>query len=85
MDDIRSEVYRIVAGQFSVEENDFSDKTGPGDLPAWNSLGHLQLVMALEKRFQIRFTADDVMSFEDVGDLVALVERSVRNALGGTP
>jgi acyl carrier protein len=85
MDDIRSEVYRIIAGQFSVEENGFSDKTGPGDLPAWNSLGHLQLVMALEKRFQIRFTADDVMSFEDVGDLVALVERAVRNALGGTP
>ena len=77
MNNLKAEVYRILAEQFLVDEGDLSDRIGPGDFPAWNSLGHLQLMLKLEGRFEVRFSADDVMSFEDVGDLIALVERKV--------
>ena len=85
MDDIRNEVYRILADQFCLEENDISDGIGPGDFPAWNSLGHLQFIMKLEQRFRIRFSADDVMSFENVGDLILMVERSLSGVTEGRP
>jgi acyl carrier protein len=75
--DLRGEVYRLLADQFCVDRDDITDKIGPGDFPAWNSLGHLQLMLMLERRFEVRFSADDILSFEDVGDLVALVERKV--------
>jgi acyl carrier protein len=77
MNDLRDEIYRLLAEQFCVEEGDLSDRIGPGDLPAWNSLGHLQLMLKLERHFGVRFSADDVMSFEDVGDLISLVGRKV--------
>ena len=77
MVELRGEVFRLLAEQFCIDQDDIADEIGPGDFPAWNSLGHLQLMLKLESRFQVRFSADDVMSFEDVGDLVALVERKV--------
>jgi acyl carrier protein len=85
MDKIRAEVYRILVEQFYLEEKDLSDGVGPGDFPAWNSLGHIQFIMKLEQFFGIRFSADDVMSFENVGDLILLVERSVTEATGRKP
>ena len=85
MDDIRAEVYRILSQQFCLEEKDLSDGIGPGDFPAWNSLGHLQFIMKIEQRFRIRFSVDDVMSFENIGDLILLVERSVRDVTEGRP
>jgi acyl carrier protein len=85
MNEIRAEVYRILVEQFYLEEKDLSDGIGPGDFPAWNSLGHLQFIMKLEQRFRIRFSADDVMSFENVGDLILMVERSVKEATERRP
>ncbi len=77
MSDLRDRVYRLLADQFLIDEGDLSNRTAPGDFPAWNSLGHLQLMLKLERHFDVRFSADDVMSFEDVGDLILLVERKV--------
>ena len=82
MIDLRGEVCRLLAEHFCVDLDEITDRIGPGDLAAWNSLGHLQLMLKLERRFGIRFSADDILAFEDVGDLVALVERK-RGERGG--
>ena len=82
MIDLRGEVYRLLAEQFCVDRDDVTDTIGPGDFPAWNSLGHLQLMLLLERHFEVRFSADDIMSFEDVGELVTLVERKVGELRG---
>ena len=35
------------------------------NLDAWNSLGHLNLIMALEENFEVYFSAEDVMSMQN--------------------
>lgn len=39
------------------------------DVPGWDSLAHIQLVVAIEKNFQIRFTAGEIRGFKNVGDM----------------
>ncbi len=52
------------------------------DVDGWDSLAHVSLVLAIEKKFKVRFAASEIASFKTVGDMVScidskLAERSV--------
>lgn len=45
--------------------------TTAADVEDWDSLTHLELVVALEKRFGVKFTLAEVQGLRDVGELCA--------------
>lgn len=58
--DVLGEVRQTVAEVFLVDEAQVSAESSPESLPAWDSLGHLNLVLALEQRFSIMFDPEQV-------------------------
>jgi acyl carrier protein len=44
------------------------------DVPGWDSLRHVRLVLAIERRFKHRYPASKVAALHDVGELAALVK-----------
>jgi len=42
-------------------------------------LSHVNLIIAIELAFDIEFTQREIMSFNNVGDMVACVEGKIRN------
>lgn len=36
----------------------------------WDSLGHIRLIVAVERTFGVKFSSQDISSFENVGELV---------------
>jgi acyl carrier protein len=49
-------------------------------LPAWDSLGQLVLMSALDERFRIRLTPDELGSLSSIGDVLAVLDRNGRLA-----
>jgi len=47
------------------------------DVPGWDSLGHVTMIVAIEDRFGIEFTPDEYVAFNSVGELVAIIERKL--------
>ena len=45
------------------------DKTTADDIEDWDSLAHLQLIMALERRFNIQFNISEIHSYANVGEM----------------
>lgn len=43
------------------------------DIDEWDSLQHIRLVLSVEKKFNVKFTAAEVGSLKNVGEFVALV------------
>jgi acyl carrier protein len=41
----------------------------PDDFAEWDSLGHIQLVDAIEKHYKIKFSAREIRSWKNVGEL----------------
>jgi acyl carrier protein len=41
----------------------------------WDSLAHIRLLLTIERKFQIKFSAPEVGGLQTVGDLVSLIER----------
>ncbi|MBQ9274860.1 MAG: acyl carrier protein [Succinivibrio sp.] len=69
--EIASKVKEIICTILKVSQDAITEETAIGDLPQWDSLHHLQIITALEKNFNFRFTPDVMMELEDVSDLIA--------------
>ena len=53
--------------------------TQAADVDGWDSLAHIHLVVSIEKAFKMRFSAEEVSSLENVGDLVTLIIKKQAN------
>ena len=45
------------------------------DIEGWDSLSHIDLIVAVEREFKIRFTTAEVTSLKNVGELIVIVRR----------
>jgi acyl carrier protein len=70
--DSLNEVFRDVMDDPSIV---VGESTTAADIEEWDSLAHILLIVAIEKKFSIRFTAGEIQSFENVGELAALVQQ----------
>ena len=47
-----------------------SDTTTAHDIAGWDSLVNIQLIVAIEKSMNIKFTSEEIQSWKNVGDTV---------------
>ncbi len=47
------------------------------DVPDWDSLSHITLIVAIEREFRIRFTTAEVASLMNVGDLADRIRKKL--------
>ncbi len=47
------------------------------DVENWDSLNHIDLIVAIEKKFKIKFTTREVTGLKTVGDLAELTAKKV--------
>ncbi len=68
-------------------DDDFvlTEETTADDIEEWDSLSHIQLMVAIEKNFGIKFTAKEVLGWDDVRDCVDSIASKLQdnNAIGG--
>jgi acyl carrier protein len=69
-----SRVRALVAALFQVDEASLGPVVSPATLPAWDSMGHLNLVLELEQEFGIALAPERVEKMLDLAAVVAAVE-----------
>lgn len=74
MEKTLEKVIEIVANTCNVEQSEVSSDSSVGDFPAWDSMGHLAILSAVEEAFDISFEPEEMMEIEDVNDIVKAVE-----------
>lgn len=52
------------------EDIELTFDTTAEDVEEWDSLSHVQLVVAVEKEFGIKFTSKEILSWANIGDMV---------------
>ncbi len=74
-DDILFEIREIMTDVFDVDVNGASvtADTTADDIEEWDSLSHIRLMVAVERKFKVKFTNSEIESLKKVGDLVDLV------------
>ena len=72
-------VNEIFIDVLDEEEIVLTRETTASDVEDWDSLTHIQLIVAVEKRFKIKFTTQEIQSFKNVGHFCDEVQRKLNN------
>jgi len=72
------EVAKVIREVLGVPELAITAETTPEEVPAWDSLAHIQLVLALGRCFGVKFTTAEVLGWSKVGDIVQSISSKTR-------
>lgn len=75
--DILAELTPIFREVFEDDGIVLTRQTTADDIDAWDSLSHMNMVMAVEVAFKIRFALGELPALKNVGDLADLVAKKV--------
>jgi acyl carrier protein len=74
---IRPRVLRAVSQIMDVPDDQLSDSSSPDTIAAWDSLRHMNLVLALEEEFGIKFSDEQIMTMSTVERILAGVNEQL--------
>lgn len=70
-----TQLCRLIAEVIGVEESVVDPQTGPGILTEWDSLGHMQIVAAIEETYGVQqLSIDEIVNLLSVSDIAALLQ-----------
>lgn len=73
-DDLLSKIRGAFKSAFDVDPQSVTLATVPGDISAWDSMGHVTLASSLEQAFGLIFDVDDLMAMENVKEIYRIVQ-----------
>jgi acyl carrier protein len=74
MENVLPRVQKAFSSAFEVEPASITINTVPGDVNAWDSMGHVTLASSLEHEFNLSFDVDELMEMENVREIVRVVQ-----------
>ena len=70
----RTEIFKQLNEIFEdvIDEGPVSltEATKAGEVEGWDSLTHIQLIVAIEKAMNVKFTSEEIISWKNVGEMV---------------
>ena len=69
-----SNIFKVVFGDDKLMINSNSNSN---NVVGWDSLNHIYLIVAIEKEFNIKFTTELIMTWENVGEMVRYIAKNV--------
>jgi acyl carrier protein len=74
---------KIFTTVFGLHEDQFSSRLQMGDIAAWDSVGHLNLVFAIESAFNVKFELEQIPDMTSVSKILEALERMASSRRGG--
>jgi acyl carrier protein len=71
-----TEVFREVFDDDTIQ---LTPELTADDVEGWDSLSHVNLVIAVEMKFDIEFTQKEIRSFANVGEMIACIEGKLKS------
>lgn len=73
MSDIRDRVIAVMAGVFGLAADAIPEDAAPGLVENWDSLRHMQLIVALEEAFDVRFADHEMTTLTGIPAIVGTI------------
>lgn len=74
---IRGELKQAILEALKLEQWDLREDTTAAEVPGWDSLNHVNVILSVEKRFNVHFKNLEVLKLKNVGDLQRLLDSKI--------
>ncbi len=68
------QVRLVMEDVFDLDDLVITEATTANDIEEWDSLSHIRLIVALERKLKIKFRNSEIEEMTNVGDLIRVIE-----------
>ncbi len=79
INEIIAKINEIFIDLFNDKSIHLNENSDTSTVEAWDSLNHIQVITSIEKHFGIRFDLNDLLNFQNIGDLSRGVQSKLNN------
>ncbi|MFH2047097.1 MAG: acyl carrier protein [Pseudomonadota bacterium] len=76
-DSVKRDLQSIFREVFDDNSIEIFDEMTANDIEEWDSLMHIQLLLAIERKFNVAFKTEDVMEIQNVGQFVDYLMKKI--------
>ena len=70
----KERVFKIISQLMHVPFEEVNERSSPENLEKWDSFQHINLILALEEEFKIKFTEEEIFQMGDAGILLGALQ-----------
>jgi len=74
---VETKIIKTISKVLKVKSNVLNKKTSIGDLPEWDSMGHLNIYLKLQKQFKTKINLDAASKVRSVNDWINIIKKKI--------
>ena len=68
----------IASDIFGVPAQEITESSSPETIESWDSVQHLNLVLAMEEQFGVQFDPEEMDQMKNMGEIAGLLDKKQR-------
>ena len=74
---MENRIKNVMAAVFEVPVDEITDESSPDNVKSWDSLKHMNLIVALEEEFGVQFTDEEIVEMLNVELIVLTIKEKL--------
>ncbi len=66
---------KVIRSVFPIDGDTIDENWTSDEIPEWDSVGHLDLMMEIEREFNVKVEIEEMFEVEKLGDLVTILKK----------
>ncbi len=75
---VSEKLQKIILNELKLTSFDFKDETTANQVPGWDSFNHINVIMAVERDYNIHFKGIEILKVKNMGELQKLVDSKLQ-------
>ena len=77
--DVFEQVRGLASDLFGIPAGHIDASSSPKTIAVWDSTQHLNLVLALEEKFKLQLSPEEIEEMKTIGDVARLIEGKLKS------
>lgn len=65
---------KVLNKELNLSDFNFTEETTANQVPGWDSLNHINIILAIEKEYNTKFKGIEILRVKNLGDLQKLID-----------
>lgn len=75
---ISERLKKIILSQLDLDDFEIDDDTKAYEVPGWDSLNHINIILAVENDYNVRFKNIELLKLQNIGELQNLIDQKTK-------
>ncbi len=71
---------KIILNELNLDDFELKDETTANQVPGWDSFNHINVILAVEKDYNIHFKGLEILRVKNIGELQKLIDSKLNES-----